>query len=115
MSEERFVYTEGQMPESVGNEQVAGGVCASCRYRTSRAGRCEKYPIKPLEILAGRSACTYYEPDETVSGQMFQVNFPPCVGCVHNAGALLCDALGNKPERVVIRHEPCERREEEKA
>lgn len=135
MSEERFVYTQGQTLESVGNGQVAGGVCALCRYRTARAGRCEKYPAKPLDILAGRAVCTYYEPDVTaLDGQEgkcegeeplqpdeaapqkpYKVEFPPCVGCVHNAGALACAALGSKPERVVIGHEPCGRREEEHA
>lgn len=48
-------------------------------------------------------------------GQNLTVDFPPCVGCAHNAGALACAALGSKPERVVIRHEPCGRREEEGA
>lgn len=134
MSEERFVYTKGQTLESVGNGQVAGGVCALCRYRTARAGRCEKYPVKPLDILAGRAACTYYEPEMAAANgpaknreggeqsqpgetarKTLKVDFPPCVGCMHNAGALSCAALGTKPERVVIRHEPCERREEARA
>ncbi len=117
--ETRFVYTNEQPVEGVGNAQVAGGLCAACRYRQARAGRCGKYRVKPVDVLEGRVRCEFFEGEtekdaamESAGGKV-SADFPPCVGCVHNDGALACRALGMKPERVVIGHEPCSAREEE--
>lgn len=121
MSEEqRFVYTADQAPTSVDNSQIAGGMCATCRYRQTRAGRCDKYDAKPLDVLAGRRVCEFYTKDgapehspQDAPEHRFQVDVPPCVGCAYNDGALACRSLGVKPERVVLGHEPCEKREDQ--
>ena len=37
---------------------------------------------------------------------------PQCVGCIHNMGMELCDALSMKPETYITNTEPCPMREE---
>jgi hypothetical protein len=34
--------------------------CADCRYRTGETIACEKYSVKPGEVLDGKPACPLY-------------------------------------------------------
>ncbi len=110
---QEFVYRREDRVHVVHNSELQ---CANCRYTLPSTGICQKYQLKPREVLLRQAPCPEYVPVEgqepvTISPPEETVpvvtHTPQCVDCVHNLGRMDCAMFVRKPEEMLMNQRIC--------